>query len=88
MPRRGGINARLAYDFFRFLKRPLVQNFETGQWEYVYIDAEGLCDFIDETPSPAVLQGLKDYLEDACSNVAENLYDKYLQCESDRQDSV
>ena len=23
MPRRGGINARLAYDFFRFLKRPL-----------------------------------------------------------------
>ena len=22
MPRRGGINARLAYDFFRFLKRP------------------------------------------------------------------
>ena len=24
MPRRGGINARLAYDFFRFLKRPRV----------------------------------------------------------------
>jgi hypothetical protein len=25
MPRRGGINARLAYDFFRFLKRPLLE---------------------------------------------------------------
>jgi two-component system heavy metal sensor histidine kinase CusS len=27
MPRRGGINARLAYDFFRFLKRPLIVYF-------------------------------------------------------------
>ncbi len=27
MPRRGGINARLAYDFFRFLKRPQKGNF-------------------------------------------------------------
>ena len=26
MPRRGGINARLAYDFFRFLKRPQYQS--------------------------------------------------------------
>lgn len=77
-----GDDVRGAYSDF------VVQNFETAQWEYVYIDAEGLCDFIDETPSPAVLQDLKDYLEDACSNVAENLFDKYLQCESDRQDSV
>ena len=27
MPRRGGINARLAYDFFRFLKRPQYDRF-------------------------------------------------------------
>ncbi len=28
MPRRGGINARLAYDFFRFLKRPQLAHLE------------------------------------------------------------
>lgn len=66
----------------------VVQNFETGQWEYVYIDTEDLHYSIDATLSDDVLQDLKDYLADACSNVAEGLFDKYLQCESDRQDSV
>ena len=32
MPRRGGINARLAYDFFRFLKRPLLPEQGIAAW--------------------------------------------------------
>ena len=39
MPRRGGINARLAYDFFRFLKRPLEGLRADPEYAVAYLNA-------------------------------------------------